>query len=124
MPTEALRPSDISPDPAVTSWAVKAGTGAAQTIDRIAPVVPVAKPDFKYAVYANDELNDEVETRVAPGDRPANVRRFAPSFVTASAVRHAVDDFISDEVARQACAPSSEASRSWNARTVGFEKRE
>ena len=102
MPTEALRPKDLLPDALITSWAVKAGTGPAFNINQIAPVVPVARPDFKHAVYANDELNDEVQTLVAAGDRPASVRRYAPTFAPATADRHALDDFISDEVAKQA----------------------
>lgn len=105
MPTEAVRPKDLLPDPAITSWAVKYGAGPASDNARIAPLVPVARPDFKYATYKADELNDEVETVVAPGDRPALVRRFAPSYTPATAIRHALDDFITDEVAKQAPNP-------------------
>jgi hypothetical protein len=105
MPTDAIRPKDLLPDPLITSWAIKYGTGPAFNVDRIAPVVPVARPDFKFATYKADELNDETEDRVAPGDRPSQVRRFKPTFTAGTAIRRALDDFISDEVAKQSPNP-------------------
>lgn len=105
MPSEAIRPKDLLPDPAITSWATKYGQGPTFDTNMIAPVVPVARPDYKFATYKADELNDEVEDLVAAGDRPAMVRRFKPTFTTGTAVRRALDDFISDEVARQAPNP-------------------
>lgn len=105
MPTEAIRPKDLVPDAAITNWAVKYGSGPQFDTNIIAPVVPVARPDFKHAVYKADELNDEVNDLVAAGDRPAMVRRFKPTYVPAAAVRRALDDFISDEVAQQSPHP-------------------
>lgn len=102
---EPIRPSHIFPDPVLTQWVVAYGTGPGLVQDRIAPVVSVSNPEFKYATYAADQLNLEVETRVIPGDAPNLVRRAKPTFLTGTCGRNALDDQLTEELIRSAPNP-------------------
>lgn len=95
---EPIRPSHIFPDPVLTQWVVAYGTGPGFIQDRIAPPIPVARQEFKFATYGADHLNLEIETRVIPGEAPSLVRRAKPSFSTGTCERHALDDYLTDEL--------------------------
>lgn len=96
--SDFLRPTDLSPDPIVTEWAVEAASGPGFVAPEIAPAVPVAKKDFKFATYGNDELNDETETLAKAGVRPNRVRQQPPSYTSKACLRYALDDFLSDDI--------------------------
>lgn len=95
---DSLRPTDVRPDPIVTEWAVKYGTGGPFIADEVAPIVPVKQRSFKFQTYKADELNDEIETRVGPDGVPNEVRTQKPTFTPKSAERNVLDDSISDEL--------------------------
>jgi hypothetical protein len=96
---DSIRPADVRPDPMVTEWAIKYGVGGPFIQDEVMPrTPPVKERSFKYATYASDELNDEIETRVGPDGKPNEVRTKKPTFVTATAERNALDDQMSDEL--------------------------
>lgn len=122
--SDFLRPTDLSPDPVITEWAVEAGSGPGFTADVIAPVVPVTKKSFKFATYGNDELNDETETLAKPGVRPNRVRQQPPSYTEKGCVRYAIDDFLSDDLL--ALSPALEQRRAMklgHKLALGVEKR-
>jgi len=96
---DSIRPQDVRPDPIITEWAVKYGVGRGFIADEVAPVVPVASRLFKFYTYKADELNDEVQTRTAPGDDPSEVRFQKGTPTTISAERNALDATISQETA-------------------------
>jgi hypothetical protein len=122
--SDFLRPTDLSPDPVVTEWAVEAGSGPGFVADAIAPVVPVTKKSFKFATYGNDELNDETETLAKAGVRPNRVRQQPPSYTEKGCTRYALDDFLSDDLLE--LSPSIEQRRSMklgHKLALGIEKR-
>lgn len=96
---DSLRPQDVRPDPIITEWAVKYGVGRGFIADEVAPVVPVAQKLFKFFTYKADELNDEVQTRTAPGDDPSEVRFQKGTTTTIAAERNVLDATISNEMA-------------------------
>lgn len=102
---ESIRPSNLYPDPVLTQWVVAYGAGPGFFQDRIAPVVYVARQEFKYAVYGADQLNQEVETRVLPGEAPSLVRRAKPTFIPGTCERNALDDKLTDELVNSAPNP-------------------
>lgn len=102
---EPIRPSHVFPDPVLLHWVNQYGTGPGFVQGRIAPTISVARQEFKFATYTADQLNQEVETRVIPGEAPSRVRRAKPTFATGTCERHALDDCLTEELIASAPNP-------------------
>ncbi len=93
-----IRPQDIAPDPLLTGFTVQYGKGGPFAADEIAPVVPVANSEYKFPTYRPSALSLHVQTEVAPGAAPNVFRSVKPVFTGGATTRHALDDFLTDEV--------------------------
>ncbi len=95
---------DVHVNAALSNFAVKKGVGGGFVADELFPVVPVKKNSDEYYVYAQDEMDDDVETAVSEREL-ANEIDWSTSTAEYLLVKHKLRHFVSDDVMANADKP-------------------